>query len=81
MWGMGVDETITWLVPHISAREQDPVDFFIQGWLTNVSVFVTLSVPQFPSLAVHRAAVDDGSQVRQGRHSSAQLLQRPSQES
>lgn len=49
MWGMGIDETIACLVSHISAREQGPADGFIQGWLTNVSMFVTLCLG-FPAL-------------------------------
>lgn len=56
-------ETGTWLISHNSNGVQGPADGFVKGWTTNVSVFVTLCLPQSPSLAIQGAVVDDGIEV------------------
>lgn len=57
MVGVGICETIAWLMSPTSAGEQGPADSFGKGWfVTCLSQCLCLSFPA--------VAVDDGSEVR-----------------
>lgn len=56
-WESACVETITQLMSHISTGVQGPAESSVMGWMTNVTVFATLPLPQFPSLAIHSAVM------------------------